>query len=89
MSLSATLSSDSKSLLVKVPPTRSDILHACDVVEDAAIAYNFNKIHESTPKMSTVSVQLPINKLSNQLRREIAFAGYTEVLTFTLVNNSF
>lgn len=28
----------------QVPPTRSDILHACDVVEDVAIAYGFNNI---------------------------------------------
>lgn len=28
---------------VTVPPTRSDILHAVDIVEDVAIAYGFNK----------------------------------------------
>jgi phenylalanyl-tRNA synthetase beta chain len=88
MSLGATLSSDSKSILVKVPPTRSDILHACDVVEDAAIAYNFNKIKQTTPQLSTIAVQLPINKLADIMRREIAFAGFTEVLAFTLVNFS-
>lgn len=28
---------------VHVPPTRSDVLHAVDVIEDVAIAYGFNK----------------------------------------------
>lgn len=28
---------------VTVPPTRSDVLHAVDVIEDIAIAYGFNK----------------------------------------------
>jgi phenylalanyl-tRNA synthetase beta subunit len=28
----------------QVPPTRSDILHACDVVEDVAIAHGYNNI---------------------------------------------
>jgi len=29
---------------LQVPPTRSDILHACDVVEDVAIAHGYNNI---------------------------------------------
>lgn len=33
----------SKGIKVTVPPTRSDILHPVDVVEDVAIAYGFNK----------------------------------------------
>ena len=32
-----------KGIKVTVPPTRSDILHPVDVVEDVAIAYGFNK----------------------------------------------
>lgn len=28
---------------VTVPPTRSDVLHAVDVIEDVGIAYGFNK----------------------------------------------
>ena len=30
--------------IVEVPPTRSDILHACDIAEDIGIAYGFNNI---------------------------------------------
>jgi phenylalanyl-tRNA synthetase beta chain len=37
-------SSSGHSLLVSVPPTRSDILHACDVMEDVAIAYGYNNL---------------------------------------------
>lgn len=29
---------------MRIPPTRSDVLHPCDVVEDAAIAYGFNNL---------------------------------------------
>lgn len=54
MQLSATVSKGSSSgearLSLQVPPTRSDILHACDVVEDVAIAYGYNNI----PKMVSV-----------------------------------
>ena len=87
MSLTATVSSDQKDLQVSIPPTRSDILHACDIMEDAAIAYNFNKIKETHPKSSTIAVPLPINKLGDMLRKECAYSGYTEVLAFTLCSH--
>lgn len=29
----------SKNLKVKIPPTRHDVIHACDIYEDVAIAY--------------------------------------------------
>ncbi|KAJ3106082.1 hypothetical protein HDU97_007085 [Phlyctochytrium planicorne] len=87
MSLSATAGSAPGTLLVSVPPTRSDILHACDVAEDVAIAYGYNNLVETTPKASTVGAPLPLNKLSDMVRREIAMAGYTEVLPLILCSH--
>ncbi|XP_042501579.1 phenylalanine--tRNA ligase beta subunit, cytoplasmic-like [Macadamia integrifolia] len=69
------------SILVSAPPTRSDILHACDVMEDVAIAYGFNKIPKRKPA-SLMSVAL--NQISELIRLEIAMNGYTEVLTWIL-----
>ncbi|XP_006637645.1 phenylalanine--tRNA ligase beta subunit [Lepisosteus oculatus] len=69
---------------VEVPPTRSDIIHACDIVEDAAIAYGFNNIRRTTPRTYTVANQLPLNKLTELLRQDLAAAGFTEALTFAL-----
>lgn len=43
---------------IEVPPTRSDILHACDIVEDAAIAFGFNNITRTTPRTYTVANQV-------------------------------
>uniref|UniRef100_A0A8C5HPJ7 Phenylalanine--tRNA ligase beta subunit n=1 Tax=Gouania willdenowi TaxID=441366 RepID=A0A8C5HPJ7_GOUWI len=69
---------------VEIPPTRSDIIHACDIVEDAAIAYGFNNITRTTPRSYTVATQFPLNKLTELLRQDVAAAGFTEVLTFAL-----
>jgi phenylalanyl-tRNA synthetase beta chain len=80
MSLVAQPSLDGKSLQVSIPPTRSDILHQCDIMEDAAIGFNFNKIVETIPKLNTIAAPLPINKLGDSLRKEMAFAGFTEAL---------
>ncbi|XP_067102292.1 phenylalanine--tRNA ligase beta subunit [Osmerus mordax] len=69
---------------VEIPPTRSDVIHACDIMEDAAMAYGFNNIVRTTPRTYTVANQLPINKLTELLRQDLANAGFTEALTFAL-----
>ena len=54
-------------------------------MEDVAIAYGFNNLKHTIPKTNTFGQQFPLNKLTDLLRREVAYAGYTEVLTFALV----
>lgn len=75
---------NSTELEVCVPPTRHDVIHACDIYEDVAIAFGYNNIEKTLPRTNTIAQQLPINKLSDQLREEIAQAGFTEALTFAL-----
>jgi phenylalanyl-tRNA synthetase beta chain len=70
---------------VEIPPTRHDIIHACDIFEDVGIAHGYNNIPKCLPEVSTISQQFPLNKLSDQLRVEVAQAGFTEALTFALV----
>uniref|UniRef100_A0A8C4H415 Phenylalanine--tRNA ligase beta subunit n=1 Tax=Dicentrarchus labrax TaxID=13489 RepID=A0A8C4H415_DICLA len=70
---------------VEIPPTRSDIIHACDIMEDAAMAYGFNNIPRTTPRTYTVANQFPLNKLTELLRQDLAAAGFTEALNFALV----
>ncbi len=69
---------------VTVPPTRSDVLHSCDVIEDVAIAFGYNNIPLHEPSAHTEGKPLPINHFSDLLREEVARAGYTEVLTHGL-----
>ncbi|KAH7432713.1 hypothetical protein KP509_07G036000 [Ceratopteris richardii] len=69
---------------VQVPPTRSDVLHPCDVMEDVGIGYGFNNIKQTTPKCVTQGRLLPLNEFSDSLRAEVAMAGFTEVVTWIL-----
>ncbi|KAK1162476.1 phenylalanine--tRNA ligase beta subunit-like [Acipenser oxyrinchus oxyrinchus] len=69
---------------VEIPPTRSDIIHACDIVEDAAMAYGFNNLKRTIPRTYTIANQFPLNKLTELLRQDLAAAGFTEALTFAL-----
>ena len=80
------LSTDGSNFKCRVPPTRSDILHACDVSEDLGIGYGFNSIPRVIPPTNTVGALLPLNKFSDLLRQELAQAGYTEILTSGLIS---
>ncbi|QQP50893.1 PhenylalaninetRNA ligase beta subunitlike, partial [Caligus rogercresseyi] len=85
MSLNSSVLQDAgESIEVTIPPTRHDVLHACDIYEDVAIAYGYNNLTKTIPKLMTIGQQLPLNKLSDQLREQIAQSGFTEALSFSL-----
>jgi phenylalanyl-tRNA synthetase beta chain len=85
MSLTATAGADGDTLAVAVPPTRPDVLHECDIMEDAAIAHGFNRLPDSFPRTNTVAQPLAISKLCDIIRREWAMCGWVEVLPLILV----
>ena len=88
MTLTASQSSaDPDEILVEIPPTRPDILHECDIVEDVAIAYGYNKLPDTFPATSTVAQPLEISKLSDIVRNTWAQAGFVEVLPLILVES--
>ncbi|QSZ30871.1 hypothetical protein DSL72_000429 [Monilinia vaccinii-corymbosi] len=89
MCLYAKPSSKDKNLLdVSIPPTRADVLHRCDIMEDVAIAYGFNNLPRTSPnKASTIAQPLPINKLGDIVRLETAMAGWSEVMPLILCSH--
>lgn len=88
MSLATSVSPKSPDILqVSVPATRPDILHECDIMEDAAVAYGFNNLPKTFPSTNTVAQALPVSKLSDVVRRECAQAGWIEVLPFILCSH--
>jgi len=88
MCLHAKPSSSPDLLDVDVPPTRADILHQCDIMEDAAIGYGFNKLPRHFKSATTsVGAALPINKLGDIVRLEAAMAGWSEVLPLILCSH--
>ncbi|KPI36857.1 Phenylalanine--tRNA ligase beta subunit [Cyphellophora attinorum] len=72
MSYVAKPSSTNDNLLeVSIPPTRADVLHQADIMEDVCIAYGFNDLPRAFPSVGTTIAQpLPINKLSDIIRLE-------------------
>jgi phenylalanyl-tRNA synthetase beta chain len=45
---------DGSLVTVEVPPTRSDVMHTCDIAEDVGIAYGYNNIVKVFPPTNTV-----------------------------------
>ncbi|KAB0401969.1 hypothetical protein E2I00_012992, partial [Balaenoptera physalus] len=84
MCLKSEVIGDGDQLEIEIPPTRDDIIHACDIIEDAAIAYGYNNIQMTLPKTYTIDNEFPLNKLTELLRHDMAAAGFTEALTFAL-----
>jgi phenylalanyl-tRNA synthetase beta chain len=88
MSYDAHPSSTADLLDVNIPPTRADVLHQADIMEDVGIAYGFNKLPRYFPDTtSTVAAALPVNKLADIVRNEAAMAGWTETMPLILCSH--
>lgn len=77
---------NNKKIIVEVPPTRTDIMHECDIAEDIGIAVGYNNIPRHYPPTNTVGKQIPIHKFGDLIRSELAQAGYIESLTMSLLS---
>ena len=78
MMLDASLVDGGESVSVRVPITRPDVMHACDVMEDVAVAYSFNKLPRPLPPVCCMGSQQPVTKLTELMRIELAQMGFTE-----------
>ena len=90
LSLHATPSAKNKDILhVTVPITRPDVLHACDIMEDAAIGYGYDNLPKNG-KLSNanfIASGLPINKVSDIFRLASSQASWVEVMALTLCSH--
>ena len=84
---SASDADDADVLHVEAPAVRSDVLHACDIAEDVAIAFGFDRLPERTDALVPVGGWQPLQILSDLVRREFAQQGYLEVLTWVTVSH--
>ena len=87
MMLDADLIDGGTAVDVRVPITRPDVMHACDVMEDVAVAYSFSKIPRSVAPVRCTGSQQPLSKITDLMRLELAMMGFTEALTFALCSH--
>lgn len=80
---------DSDVLHVEIPITRPDVLHPCDIMEDAAIGYGYDNLPkgEKLSNANFIASALPINKISDIFRIASSQASWVEVLPLTLCSH--
>lgn len=69
---------------VFVPFYRTDILHAVDIIDDIARAYDFNNFKPELPRSATIGGLLPRTVFNNRLRELLVGHGLLEVFTRAL-----
>lgn len=78
----------SKSLLVKVPSFRSDLLEDTDLIEEVARIHGYGQIPETLPERAPVLVHdHPQFRLEGFLRPRLAGLGFHETVTFSLASD--
>jgi phenylalanyl-tRNA synthetase beta chain len=60
MCLKSEVANSEDQVIVEVPPSRHDVIHACDIYEDVAVAYGYNNIKKTIPKTATIGVQVSL-----------------------------
>lgn len=73
-------------IVVQVPCYRVDVLHPIDVVEDIAIAYDYNRILDEWPQLATVGKISDETVFRDYIREIMVGLGFQEVLTYIMSN---
>jgi phenylalanyl-tRNA synthetase beta chain len=73
-------------LRVLAPAYRNDILHPCDLIEDAAIAYGYHNIEPRMIATMTVGSERPAERAAQVVRDALTGLGCFEVVTLPLTS---
>jgi phenylalanyl-tRNA synthetase beta chain len=71
---------------VNVPCYRADIMHPIDLVEDIAIAHDYDNFEPKIPPLLSEAGEDPLEVFSRSLRNFLVGHGLLEVVTFMLSN---
>jgi len=77
---------DKAKILVHIPCYRIDVMHPIDLVEDIAIAYDYNRIKPLWREMPATGRVRPEQSIIDVARELMVGLGFQEVLTYTLTN---
>lgn len=75
-------------LRIRVPAWRNDIMHPVDLIEDAAVAYGYDKLAPELVPTFTVGIPRAIEERSAVVRRIFTGLGFHQVMTLTLTNEA-
>ncbi|QQG39492.1 MAG: phenylalanine--tRNA ligase subunit beta [Candidatus Aenigmatarchaeota archaeon] len=76
-------------LAVSYPSFRQDIMHPCDVVEDAIIAYGYENLSPIVVPATTKGSLHPTEAFTSRLEEILVGLGLQQVASYTLTNKRF
>ncbi len=76
---------DYKNKSVLVPVWRTDVLHEFDIIEDAAIAYGYDKLIPELPNVATAGEESKESKIKSKIAEVLAGLGLLETSSFHLI----
>ncbi|MGN0688242.1 MAG: phenylalanine--tRNA ligase subunit beta [Oscillospiraceae bacterium] len=68
------------------PNTRIDIVRQCDLAEEVARIYGYNKIPSTVPKLSSNSTITPIQRFEKNVVNIMVSQGFYETMTFSFIS---
>ncbi len=68
------------------PCYRTDIMHQIDIVEDIAIAYGYENIKESIPKIATIGKEDKLEIIKRKIAEALIGLGFIETFTYHLTS---
>jgi phenylalanyl-tRNA synthetase beta chain len=71
---------------VQIPCYRTDVMHPIDLIEDVAIAFDYNNIKPLWREMHTTGRVRPEQAIIDVARELMVGLGFQEVLSYTLTN---
>lgn len=74
-------------IIVVVKPYRFDIISKSDIIEDIAIAYNYDNFDPYLPNLFTKGEIHPIERVSNKIRELLIGFGFQEIVRPILTNS--
>lgn len=78
-----------KAIRVHCPPYRQDIMHQCDIVEDAIIAYGYHNLEPLALQKPTKGGLLPEDSMAANVEELLVGLGLQQTASYTLTNKHF
>jgi phenylalanyl-tRNA synthetase beta chain len=69
-----------KSVSVKLPPYRNDLMHAVDVIEDVAVSLGYDRFAPEMPSQFTVGSLTRLEEVSDRVRDLMIGMGFQEIV---------
>jgi len=76
-------------LEVMIPAYRADFLHECDLVEEVAIAYGYDRLIPILPNVVTTGKELEKSYLIRDIRDVLVGLGFIELANYAMTNEEY